>query len=57
MDFSAAVAVKVTAKRNIMNVILSGRNAELSVDVLKGSTLDWTPPKLICKYTQIFAIK
>ena len=30
-----------------MNVILSGRNAELSVDVLKGSILDLIPPQLI----------
>ena len=40
-----------------MNVILSGRNAELSVDVLNGSKLVLPPaPQLICKYTQIFAI-
>jgi hypothetical protein len=41
-----------------MNVILSGRNADLRVDVLKGSTLDLPPPpQLIGKYTRIFAIK
>jgi ABC-type enterochelin transport system permease subunit len=41
-----------------MNVTLSGRNAELSGDLLMGSTLDFPPPPpFICKYTQIFAIK
>jgi len=42
-------------KRNCINVILSGRNCELIVDVLKGSTLDFLhPPTLTCKYTRMF---
>jgi len=41
--WSLARRTALLRKRNIMNVTLSSRNAELSVDVLKGSTLDLTP--------------
>ena len=49
---------RLLRKSYIMNVILSGRNAGLSVDVLKGNTLVLPPPpQLICQYTRILAIK